>query len=52
MPKEKRMEFLNLVNAIASQITPDNVEKMIELIEKLIDLGIKMEKRIESLVNE
>lgn len=43
------MEFLNIVNAIASQVTPDNIEKMISLIEKLIDLGLKMEKHIEEL---
>ena len=49
MPKENRMEFLNVVNAIAEQITPDNIEKIIALVEKLIDLGVKMEKHIESL---
>lgn len=49
MPKENRMEFLNIVNAISAQVTPDNIEKMIALIEKLIDLGLKMEKHIEGL---
>ncbi len=42
------MQFLNIVNAIAEEITAENIEKMISLVEKLIDLGINMEKHIES----
>jgi hypothetical protein len=46
--KENPMEFLNIVNAIASHITPQNIENMIALVEKLIILGEQMESAVQS----
>lgn len=47
MPEEIPMEFLNIVNAIASHINPQNIENMIALVEKLIALGEQMEGSIK-----
>lgn len=44
------MQFLNIVNAIASNITPQNIENMIALVEKLIILGEQMEAAVEQVV--
>lgn len=46
------MQFLNIVNAIASNITPQNIENMIALVEKLIVLGQQMESAVEQAVQQ
>jgi len=36
------MEFLQLISAIASNITPGNIESMINLVSELVSLGENM----------
>lgn len=36
------MHFLNLVEAITKNLTMDNIETMVSLVEKLISLGESM----------
>lgn len=53
MPKgEHLMQFLNIVNAIASNITPQNIENMIALVEKLIVLGQQMEAAVQQAASQ
>ncbi|HZW61189.1 MAG TPA: hypothetical protein VFF04_03100 [Candidatus Babeliales bacterium] len=45
------MEFLNIVQAIASEVNASNVEKFISLVEGLISLGKSVEQHIQSESN-
>lgn len=45
------MEFLNLINAIASHINVDNIEVVCEMLEKLIVLGDQMEAAAEKALS-
>jgi hypothetical protein len=36
------MEFLQFVQAIAANITPSNIESMVNLVEELVSLGENM----------
>lgn len=43
--EEHNMTFINLIEAIASHVTADNIENFVSLVEKLVDLGEAINKQ-------
>lgn len=46
------MEFLNLVNAVASQLNAQKIESVCEMLEKLIVLGDQLESHAQNALSE